>query len=351
MAEDAAIGLVVNPMSGRDVRRLVGRAHSETLQSKRNILQRALVGAAAAGATRVCWTRDSFRLAESALEYVDVGVRRERLAAAALHHTAEDTRCAVEAMRAAGCRVLLVLGGDGTNRVVADAWPDAVLMPFSIGTNNVFPKRVEATLAGAAAGLLASGRLAPEEAARRAKRVHLERAGGAALAPAVIDAVLVEDDHPGSLLPFDAGKIRSMVLARAEPDSVGMSPIGGLLMPCTDEDDFGVALRCTAPGAGGKALLAPISPGLYRNAYVESVRRIELGEAVVVHGPGVVELDGDRELALAAGEAAKLRVLRDGPWVIDVKRALTLAAERGFYLNRPHWHDASDQDAGGMDCC
>lgn len=350
MTQEGAIGLVVNPMSGRDVRRLVGRAHSETLQSKRNILQRALVGAAAAGAERICWTRDSFRLAESALEYVDVGVRLERLETGALHHTAEDTRCAVEAMRAAGSRVLLVLGGDGTNRVVADTWPDAVLMPFSIGTNNVFPKRVEATLAGAAAGLLASGRLAPLEAARRSKRVHLERAEGTAPAPAVVDAVLVEDDHPGSLLPFDAEKIRSVVLARAEPDSVGMSPIGGLLMPCRDEDDFGVALRCTAPGAGGKALLAPISPGLYRNAYVESVRRIELGEQVTVRGPGVVELDGDRELALAAGEAATLCVLRDGPWVIDVRRALTLAAERGFYLNRS-WHDAADQDAGGMECC
>ena len=46
----SAIGLVVNPMSGRDVRRLVGRAQSETPESKRNQLQRAVVGAAAAGA-------------------------------------------------------------------------------------------------------------------------------------------------------------------------------------------------------------------------------------------------------------------------------------------------------------
>ena len=83
-------------------------------------------------------------------------------------------------MRDAGCGVLLVLGGDGTNRIVAKAWPDATLLPISTGTNNVFPEHVEATLAGAAAGLVASGRVAREEVARRAKlvRVTTEDGGG-----------------------------------------------------------------------------------------------------------------------------------------------------------------------------
>jgi len=168
---------------------------------------------------------------------------------------------------------------------------------------------------------------------------------------AVVDVVLVVDDHVGSLLPFEPEKIRRVVLARAEPDAVGMSPIGGLLVPARRDDDFGVAVRCVAPGAGGAPLRVPISPGLYRTAHVEDARAVRLGDAVTLDGPGVVELDGDRERVLAVGERAVARIERDGPWVIDVGRALTLAAERRLYLDLPAWHDEGDPGATGSGCC
>src|SRR5262249_9676106 len=153
---------------------------------------------------------------------------------------------------------------------------------------------------------------------------------------ALIDAGLLVDDHVGSLLALDPAKLRTLVLARAEPASVGLSPLGGLLEPCGSGDDFGVEVRC---GAGGRALLAPVSPGVYRTALVSSLRRLALGEVVDVKGPGVLALDGDREHALAPGERAELRVVRDGPWVIDVRRALREAAARGLYQDRPHVHE------------
>jgi predicted polyphosphate/ATP-dependent NAD kinase len=115
------IGLVVNPMSGRDVRRLVGRAQTETPESKRSQLQRAVVGAAAAGAERFLWVPDLFRVSERALEYLRVGAKLERLEIGAIRTRPEDTIRAVRAMRDAGCAALLVLGGDGTNRLVAQA--------------------------------------------------------------------------------------------------------------------------------------------------------------------------------------------------------------------------------------
>jgi hypothetical protein len=343
------IGLVVNPMSGRDVRRLVGRAQTETPESKRSQLQRAVVGAAAAGAERFLWVPDLFRVSERALEYLRVGAKLERLEIGAIRTRPEDTIRAVRAMRDAGCAALLVLGGDGTNRLVAQAWCDAPIVPISTGTNNVFPEHVEATLAGAAAGLVASGRLPLAEVAQRAKLVRVRYADGAE-SLAVIDAVLVQDDHPGSLLPFDPAHIRRVVLSRAEPDSVGMSPIGGLLEPSGRADDFGVDVRCVAPGDGGRPLLVPVSPGLYRTAHIAEARRIALEEAVPVTGPGLLEFDGDRERVLAPGETAELRVARDGPFVIEVSRALSLAAQRGLYFDRPHWHDESDGSTH-LGCC
>jgi len=346
----ATVGLVCNPRSGKDVRRAFGRASADTNESKRNQLQRIVVGAAAAGARRFLWVDDLFSVSRGALETLGVDVVRERLDIGPIKTAPDDTLRAVVAMRAAGCGALVVLGGDGTNRLVAQAWPDAPLVPLSTGTNNVFPERVEATLAGAAAGLVAAGRLALDEVAARAKVVRVRWPDGDQ-SLGVIDAVLVVDDHVGSLLPFEPEKIRGVVLSRAEPDSVGMSPIGGLLVPSRRDDDFSVAVRCTAPGEG-RPLRVPISPGLYRTAFVDEARAIRLGEEVVLEGPGIVELDGDRERVLRPGERALARVERDGPFVIDVGRALTLAATRGLYLDQPHWHD--EGDPGGHDgpgCC
>lgn len=343
----ACVGIVANPMSGRDVRRVAARASRLSHEYKREQIQRAVIGAVAAGAERVLLVRDCFRTAESAVEslhlhaelsFVDVPIETRPA----------DTLRATEAMRARGCGALVVLGGDGTHRIVAQAWRDAPLVALSTGTNNVFPEMLEATSAGAAAGLVASGRVKLDEAARPAKRIEVEYEDGER-SLALIDAALLADDHPGNLLPFEPAKLRHLVLARAEPAAVGMSPVGGLLHPCGRDDDQGVEVRCTAADAGGKPLLVPVSPGLYGHCHVQESRRVALGEPLAMIGPGVVAFDGDRDRRIARGERVRLRVLRDGPRVIDVGRTLALAAERGSFLERLNWHDGS---AGGrFDCC
>lgn len=332
------VGVVVNPVSGRDVRRVAARAANSTPQDKRNQVTRAVIGAAAGGAERILVVKEPFRISSGAvaelrldakIEILDVGARVR----------AEDTERAARAMREADCGALVVLGGDGTNRTIARVWPDAPLVPISTGTNNVFPTLVEATLAGAAAGLVASGRASLDEVARTVKVVRVEFDGQ----PddlALVDATLLVDDFVGNLLPFDVARIRSSVLARAEPAAIGVSPIGGLVCPCGAEDEFGVALECAGPAEGGRSLLVPIAPGLYRSVRVTGWQRLELGESVAVRGPGVLALDGDRERRLRAGEEVRLRVVRDGPRVIEVERALALASVRGAFLDRGAWRDS-----------
>jgi len=332
-----AVGILANPRAGGDVRRLAARASSSTLESKRNQVTRAAVGARAAGIERVVIARDPMRVAVGALENLALDLEVEVLDIHA-QHNADDSHRTAQAMREAGCGALVVLGGDGTNRVVARAWPEAFVVPVSTGTNNVFPRMVEATLAGAAAGLVASGRIDGFEVSRPAKQVRLRRADGSEDI-ALIDAGLFVDDIVGNLMPVEPAKIRWVVLARAEPAAVGLSPIGGLLEPAGEDDDFGVVVRCTAHENGGRPLLVPISPGLYRTVHVADARRVALGEPIAVRGPGVLAFDGDRELALAPGEEAVLRVERVGPNVIGVERALSLAAGRGLYLDRGPLHD------------
>jgi hypothetical protein len=333
-------------MAGRDVRRLLGRSLQQTPEMKRNQIQRAVVGAVAAGARRVVLMRDCFRCSQSAVEglrlHADVSVLD-----GPIETTAADTAAAVVRLRELGCTSLVVLGGDGTNRIVASTWRDAPTVPISTGTNNVFPELVEATSAGAAAGCVASGIVPVDEAAHPCKRIEVEFSDGASDL-ALIDLAVLEGDHPGSLLAFDPEQLRHLVLTRGEPAAVGTSPIGGLLEPVTRDDDCGVQVTCTAPGGGGQPLLVAISPGLYRTAYVREARRLPLGEWTQLQGPGVVAFDGDRQRQLGRRESLRARVVRDGPRVIRVAATLAAAAQRAAFSRRPPWHD---NVSGGFDCC
>ena len=341
------VGVIANPMSGRDVRRLAARATSVTPESKRDQIARAVVGAAASGAERIMVVKEPMRISESAVENLGIDAQIEVIDVGATLK-ASDTHRAALAMRDAGCGAIIVLGGDGTNRTLCQVWQDAPLVPLSTGTNNVFPLMVEATLAGAAAGMVASGGVSLEEVSKPAKVIHLERAGHPDTL-ALIDMVLLEGDRVGNYLPVEPAYIRWVLLTRAEPASVGMSPIGGLLHPCGTDDDFGVLVRCVSHEDGGRPLRVPVSPGLFRTVHVKDVRRVELGEWIEIPGPGVLAFDGDREITLAKGEVIRAKVVREGPRVIDPGRAMLLAAERSLLTGKGHWRD-SHNDAK-FDCC
>lgn len=342
------LGIIVNPMSGRDVRRLAARAGTSTPEDKRNQIQRLIVGAAAAGVERVVMVRDPFRIADGAAEALCISVEVEMLDLAARCDPG-DTPTAVRAMRERGCGALVVLGGDGTSRMVAKTWDEAPLVSISTGTNNVFPTMVEPTTAGAAAGLVAAGRVGLSEVSQRAKVVRVE-IDGEPDDLAVIDVVHLVNDKLGNLMPYDTANLRRIVLARAEPSAVGISPIGGLLHPTGADDDRGVEVDCTRPGATeAPPLLVPISPGLYDEVSIGASRTLALGEVTTIEGPGLLAFDGDRERMLAPGQIARLRVERDGPHMIDVGRALSLAAQRGSYRDGRHWHDTRRMT--GMNCC
>lgn len=321
------VGICCNPASGKDVRRLVARASVFDNQEKQAIVRRAVVGAMAAGARAFRYVPDAHDLAQSALAefagQLDAQPVEGPRTASAL-----DTIRGASELAAAGCGAVLTLGGDGTNRAFALGWRDAPLLPVSTGTNNVFPRLVEATLAGLAAGFVATGRAPLAESARRAKVVSLEIPGEKPDL-ALIDAVLTRDRFVGARALLDAERLVLALLTRAEPAGVGITSIGGLLAPLGEEEDAALLLEL---GVGGTLVHAPIAPGLFQDVPVRRARRLAFGEPVEVSGAGALALDGERERVLAPAQRAILRVARDGPWVIDVPRVLARAAREGWLV-------------------
>jgi len=330
------LGLCVNPMSGRDVRRLAARATNMTHEAKRDMVARVAAGAVSCGVTDLYVTREPYRIAAAALEHLELSARVHVLAPR-IRNNAEDTEAAVRAFLDAGCKTLVSLGGDGTNRALVRALGGQAgridLIPLSTGTNNVFPVLVEPTVGGMAAGLAASGRLRDAPVKRRAKVIHVSGSGRYGLPVsdmALIDAVLLLRDHVGNLLPFDADRIERILLTRAEPAAIGMSPIGGLLHPVDAAADQGLLVRM----GSGRTFRAPLSPGWFREVSVAEAQPVALGEPVAFPGEGVLALDGDRDHKVPAGAELTAIIRRDGPWVIDVEAAMRWAVAHGIMALR-----------------
>ena len=86
------LALCVNPMSGRDVRRLAARAANMTHEAKRDIVARVAAGADAVGITDIYVAREPFRIAEGALEHMPMNAN-VHLVDIPLTNTAKETRC------------------------------------------------------------------------------------------------------------------------------------------------------------------------------------------------------------------------------------------------------------------
>ncbi len=240
-----------------------------------------------------------------------------------------ETSRAATAMREADCGAVISLGGDGTNRAIVRAWRDVPLVPISVGTNNVFPLRVEGSAAGSAAGLVASGLLPLDAVSFPAKVVECVIDGEADLA--LIDAVLTDDWSIGTRAIWDQTRLIHALLTRADPAAVGIASIGGLLLPVSAEADCGVVLDFDE---GSKTVTAPIAPGLYEAVSFASFGPIPLGMEITWDGPGVLALDGEREREVRAGQVVRLTITRNGPRVISIERAMAHAACVGLFRER-----------------
>src|SRR5438270_1980546 len=170
------VGIIANPASGRDIRRLVAHGTVFDNNEKTAIVRRVLLGLDAVGIRRVAYMPEhDFGILPRALsELRGLQLVAEPLGMPVLGTSADSTRAAqLLAELGAGC--IITLGGDGTNRAVARGCGTVPLVPISTGTNNVFPTFLEGTVAGVAAGLVArdgAGKGALQRAPRLEVRVN-----------------------------------------------------------------------------------------------------------------------------------------------------------------------------------
>lgn len=334
-ARDVTVGIVANPASGRDIRRLVAQASVFPAAEKANMIQRMLTAFGSAGVRRALVSTDLGGISAAVLRAVRNHAETpdppwpdvEFCDTTELTDTAEDTRNAIHRMIADGAAVIVCLGGDGTARVAAEACGDVPLLPVSTGTNNAFPRLREATVAGLAAGLIATGLLSC--GIRRS--TALEICTGERSELALVDVAVSTERHVGSRALWHPETLTELYCTFAEPDGIGMSSVAGQLCPSPRATADGVQLALAPPHEARHVVRAPIAPGLVLPVGVASWAPLPPGQRLRIgSGTGVVAVDGEREIELRAEQEATITLREDGPRCVDVTATLTEASARGL---------------------
>ncbi len=328
------VGIIADPASGRDIRRLVAHGTVFDNNEKTAIVRRVLLGLEAAGIARVAYMPEhDFGIVSRALSGQRLTLSAEPLSMPVSGTSADSTRAArLLAEQGAGC--IITLGGDGTNRAVAKGCGSVPLVAISTGTNNVFPYFVEGTTAGLAAGFVATGCVTKQAMQRRPWLEVL--VDGEPTDSALIDVVVSSVPFVGARALWDLSTIQEVVLSQVIHGTIGLSALGGALLDHSAAASTPTGMHIVL-GAGGTRALAALAPGLVTWVGIAAHRILSAGDVVYCRaesgagdpGPFTIALDGERELELSAASRVAVRLRADGPFVVDVPSALGMAARAG----------------------
>ena len=326
------VGIIANPASGRDIRRLVAHGTVFDNNEKTAIVRRVLLGLEAVGIRRVAYMPEhDFGILPRAITGLHghpLQLEASPLEMPVLGTSADSTRAA-QLLAEMGADCIITLGGDGTNRVVAKGCGTVPLVPISTGTNNVFPTFLEGTVAGVAAGLVARD-CAGNEALQRAPRLEV-LVNGVPIDSALVDVVVSEQPFVGSRAIWDLSLVREVVLSRIAPATIGLSALGGALLNSTVEVSERAGMHIVL-GDGGREVMAALAPGIVKWVGVRETRKLQVDDVVQFRpGTGTVALDGEREIEIPMTSVVEVRLCADGPFVVDVPAALEGAAHAGHF--------------------
>lgn len=294
-------------------------------QGKISIIRRVLVGLGAMGVHEAWIMPDTHSLGERASEglgQVTSLLPVIRMLDMPVTGRSEDSELAAKLLREMRVGCIVVLGGDGTMRMASKGCGEVPCLPISTGTNNVLPSFVEGTVAGLAAGVVACGQIPLSAVAVRHKWLEVF-IDGAPRDRALIDVAALAGKFVGSRAVWNVSDLKQVVVTRADPATIGISAIAGVVRPIAIDEALGVALLLSSK-SDARRILCAIGPGMIVEVGISAVRVLRMGEVfdLTYERPLVLALDGEREIMLYEGSTVSLKLRADGPWIIDTHRAM-----------------------------
>jgi predicted polyphosphate/ATP-dependent NAD kinase len=322
-----SVGIIANPASGRDIRRLVAHGSVFDNAEKVNIVRRIMLALNSLDVDRVYMMPDSYGIGNEAVdglwgEEKDNFKLDVEILGMTVTGTAEDSFTAAGLMEEKNVDVIIVLGGDGTNRVVVKALTDTPILSLSTGTNNVFPIMAESTMLGLAAGLFTKFSDEDKQKVTEPIKCIYVIKDGKIEDIALIDAVVVNESYIGSRALWHTDLLEEIFVTRSTSYDIGMVSIPGRLKE-VKVNEGGVFLKV---GESNQKVRAAIAPGVIREIPVEEWRKVEQEEIVELPAKKrIIALDGERELIIRKDEKVEMQLSHADARFLDYKQALKLA--------------------------
>jgi len=346
----ARVGIIANPVSARDIRRVIANAGSLQISDRANIVLRALSGLCAGGVDEVVMMPDKGSLVSHILR----GIRHARAVEeqdAALGHgrqrfpqvyfldmpvtgTVDDTKYAARQMQQMGVEIVLVLGGDGTHRAVVGAAPELVIAGISTGTNNAFPENREATIVGMAAALARDGRL-PKHLAFADNKILQAHDKNGMKEIALVDIAVVSDRYVGARALWRVETFKELFVTFCDPCAIGMSAIAACLTPIGRDEKGGLHATMGRMSFSPITIHAPIAPGLVVALGIADYAPIKEGEVFTPSIPvGALAFDGEREVFFDMQDHVEISLHERAFRTLDIAAIMNFASKNQLLAMR-----------------
>jgi predicted polyphosphate/ATP-dependent NAD kinase len=334
------VGIIANPVSARDIRRIVSHAGNLPINDRANIVLRILTGLSTTGIEEVLVMPELGGIRAQLLRTVERESKMGKFRFPKITYldmpvtgTAQDSAEAARQMHDEGVGAIVVLGGDGTNRVVVSACGNTPIAGVSTGTNNAFPELREPTVTGLAVGLAVTGKVPCKYAFSFNKRLEVRVNDKREIA--LVDVAVVAERYIGARAIWKTDNFRDLFVTFGSPDGIGMSAIVGLISPLDRETPEGRHVRLLPVGDTENLLSAPIAPGLIEDIGIGAVEILKPNQ---LYQPSVSEgsfaLDGERELTFSAIDDVSIRLQIDAFRTINVLDCMTYAAKHGLLTSK-----------------
>lgn len=335
---NAKVGIIANPVSARDIRRIISHAGNLPINDRANILLRMLAGLYQSGVREVLIMPENggirTQLLRTIMRETNHGTTRfpnVQYLKMPVTGTADDSALAARMMREAGVASIVVLGGDGTNRVVVSQCGNIPVAGVSTGTNNAFPEMREPTITGLAVGLAVTGQIPVRIAFSENKRIDVMINERHEIA--LVDVAVVSDGFVGSRAIWKVDSFRDLFATFGLPEAIGMSSIVGLLAPVSRSAPEGRHIRILPAAEAPHCVTVPIAPGLLERVGVAGVQAMIPGTSYQPSiSAGTLAFDGEREVTFSEIDNVSIRLALDAFRSVNIPACMAYAAAEGLFV-------------------
>ena len=193
----------------------------------------------------------------------------------------------------------------------------------------IYPVMIEGTVAGMAAAVMASGRDPKEAICSKDKKIEIYK-DDELIDIALIDAVISKNIVVGSKAIWNLLDIVQVIVSRSTPSIDWILTIVGCKEIINEGDNYGASVDLTA---NQYTVIAPIAAGVLEEVHMAEPIILGLNEPLVYEAKhnGMIAVDGEREVPFYIGETLVFKITREGPYRVNIKKALQIAQKDGFF--------------------